>query len=282
MSEPVKSTARDAGKVPASRAVGEFVKDTARDAGRVTDGRRRRWNAHREQRRQQFVQAALRVLAASGPDLPMDAVAAEAGVTKPVLYRYFSDKAALVDALGEAGSAFLLDRLLPAIQADGPPLARVQDAVAAYFSVIDEYPNLYWLLARWPATEGRGAEVFRRDRELIASTLTAVIGDYLRVFGLDSGAAEPWAYGITGLVQSTGEWWLQRRSMSRVHVVEYVTHLIWAALSGVLRDAGVVIDPGKPLPAVRPGLGLRATGPGAGDPAARQRGTQRRADDRHR
>jgi len=250
-------------------------------AGDVPDRRRYRWNAHREQRRQQFIQAALRVLAASGPDLPMDAVAAEAGVTKPVLYRYFSDKAALVDALGEAGSVFLLDRLLPAIQADGPPLARVRDAVGAYFAVIDEYPNLYWLLARWPATEGRGAEVILRDKELIASTLTAVIGDYLRVFGLDSGAAEPWAYGITGLVQSTGEWWLQRRSMSRAHVVEYVTRLIWTALSGVLRDEGIVIDPDQPLPAVRPGLSLRATGAGASYPAAGQPGTQRRAHGQH-
>jgi AcrR family transcriptional regulator len=253
VSESVKSRECDAGPAP--------------EAGSAADGRRNRWNAHREQRRQQFVQAALRVLAASGPDLPMEAVAAEAGVTKPVLYRYFSDKAALVDALGEAGSAFLLDRLLPAIQAGGPPLARVQDAVGAYFSVIDEYPNLYWLLARWPAAEGGGAGTMVRDKELIASTLTAVIGDYMRVFGLDSGAAEPWAYGITGLVQSTGEWWLQRRSMSRVHVVEYVARLIWAALSGVLRDAGILIDPDKPIPAVRPALSLRATGPGAGGPA---------------
>jgi hypothetical protein len=54
-------------------------------------------------------------------------------------------------------------------------------------------------------------------------------------------------------VQTTGEWWLQRRSMSRVHVVEYVTQLIWAALSGVLRDAaGIVIDPDTPPPAARP------------------------------
>jgi AcrR family transcriptional regulator len=235
----------------------------AHEPAGASDGRSRRWSTHREQRRQQFIEAALRVLADQGPDLPMDAVAAEAGVTKPVLYRYFSDKAALVAALGETGSAFLLDRLLPAIQADGPPLARVRDAVSAYFAVIDEFPNLYWLLARWPAAEGGGTGVgtgvVLRDRELIATTLTAVIGDYLRTFGLDSGAAEPWAYGLTGLVQTTGEWWLQRRSMSRVHVVEYVTRLIWAALSGVLRDAaGVVIDPDTPLPADRPPLTLRA------------------------
>jgi AcrR family transcriptional regulator len=222
------------------------------------DARRDRWSAHRAERREQFVAAALRVLDAQGPELLMDAVAAEAGVTKPVLYRYFADKAALVQALGEYGSALLLDRLIPAIGADSPALARIRDAVGAYFAVIDEHPNLYWLLARQANIEGPpGASPVRRDKEFIATTLTAVIGDYMRAYGLDSGAAEPWAYGVTGLVQSTGEWWLERRSMSRSHVIEYVTRLIWAALAGVLRDAGITADPDQPLPAARPTLTVR-------------------------
>ena len=197
--------------------------------------------------------AALRVLAAQGPELPMDAVAAEAGVTKPVLYRYFADKAALVEALGEFSSAMLLDRLLPAIGSDGPALARIRDAVGAYFAVIDEYPNLYWLLARQTdAYGGPDADPVHRNKEFIATSLSAVIGDYLRAYGLDSGAAEPWGYGLTGLVQSTGEWWMNRRSMSRAHVVEYLTTLIWAAMAGVLGEAGIVIKPDQPLPKGRP------------------------------
>jgi AcrR family transcriptional regulator len=217
------------------------------------DARRDRWSAHRAQRREEFVAAALRVLAAQGPELPMDAVAAEAGVTKPVLYRYFADKAALVEALGEFSSAMLLDRLLPAIGSDGPALARIRDAVGAYFAVIDEYPNLYWLLARQTdAYCGPDADPVHRNKQFIATSLSAVIGDYLRAYGLDSGAAEPWGYGLTGLVQSTGEWWMSRRSMSRAHVVEYLTTLIWAAMAGVLGEAGIVIKPDQPLPKARP------------------------------
>ncbi|MBO0787308.1 MAG: TetR/AcrR family transcriptional regulator [Actinobacteria bacterium] len=221
----------------------------------VPDARRDRWTEHRAARRRQFVDAALRVLRAQGTELPMEAVAAEAGVTKPVLYRYFSDKAALIQALGERGSEILLERLMPAINSGGPVRARIRDAVGAYFAVIDEHPGLYWLLARRAPAEA-GDDPVQRDKEFIAIALTAVIGDYARVFGLDSGAAEPWAYGLTGLVQSTGEWWLQRRSMSRSHVVEYVTQLIWSALSGVLRDAGITLGPDEPLPEPRPGLTL--------------------------
>jgi AcrR family transcriptional regulator len=217
------------------------------------DARRDRWSAHRAHRRQEFVAAALRVLEVQGPELPMDAVAAEAGVTKPVLYRYFADKAALVEALGEFSSSLLLDRLLPAIGSDSPALARVRDAVGAYFSVIDEYPNLYWLLARQAGADcGPEGDPVHRNREFIATSLSAVIGDYLRAYGLDSGAAEPWGYGLTGLVQSTGEWWMSRHSMSRANVVEYLTQLIWAAITGVLGEAGIVIEPDQPLPKTRP------------------------------
>jgi AcrR family transcriptional regulator len=197
------------------------------------------------------VDAALRVLDARGPDLPMEAVAAEARVSKPVLYRYFSDKAELVAALAERGSQFLLERLLPAINSNGPVLERVADAVGAYFAVIDEHPSLYWLIARRDFEQaGEGQPPVHPGKEAVATALTAVIGDYLRLFGLDSGAAEPWAYGVTGLVQSTGEWWLQRRSMSRSHVVAYVTQLIWAALTGILGEAGITIEADQPLPAV--------------------------------
>ena len=219
------------------------------------DARRDRWSDHRARRRREFVDAALRVLEVQGPDLPMDAVAAEAGVTKPVLYRYFQDKAALVDALAERGSEILLNRLLPAIRAGCPALSRVRDAVGAYFAVIDEHPNLYWLLAReGKANSGSGPDSIQQNKESIATALTAVLGDHLRAYGLDSGGAEPWAYGMTGLVQSTGEWWLQRRSMSRATVVEYVTQIIWAAIAGMLRQAGIVVDPDEPFPETRPTL----------------------------
>jgi AcrR family transcriptional regulator len=192
----------------------------------------------------------------------MEAVAAEAGVTKPVLYRYFQDKSALVDALAERGSQILLDRLLPAIRAGCPAMSRVRDAVGAYFAVIDEHPNLYWLLAREARTDPSGPDSIQQNKEFIATALTAVLGDYLRAYELDSGGAEPWAYGMTGLVQSTGEWWLQRRSMSRATVVEYVTQVLWAAIAGMLREAGIVVDPGQPFPETRPPLHA-VPGPGA-------------------
>jgi AcrR family transcriptional regulator len=208
-----------------------------------TVSRRDRWRSHREARREEFIQAALRALARHGPDFGMEHVAAEAGVTKPVLYRHFTDKADLFDALGQRGTELLFDRLIPALNNEEAPVPRIRRSLDAYFSTIEENPNLYRLLIRRPF----GRDVVAEDKELIGRTLSTLLGDYLRAFDMDSGAAEPWGHGIVGLVQNVSDWWLERRTMSRDAVVEYLTQLIWAAIDGIMRQHGRILDPNQPL-----------------------------------
>ena len=40
------------------------------------------------------------------------------------------------------------------------------------------------------------------------------------------------------MVQSAGDWWLQRRTMSRDALTDYLTTLIWGGMAGVLGSAG--------------------------------------------
>ncbi|TNC23196.1 TetR/AcrR family transcriptional regulator [Amycolatopsis alkalitolerans] len=230
--------------------VAEHVKRGKANEAATGDARRDRWRKHRVARRAEFVEAALRALDEHGPDLAMENVAVAAGVTKPVLYRHFEDKADLYVALGQRGTELLFSRLVPAINSQLAPVPRIRKALDAFFGVIEEHPNLYRLLARGAFTERpANSDVVAEDKELIATALTALLGDYMRMFGMDSGAAEPWAYGIVGMVQNTGEWWLDRRSMSRDAVVEYLTQIIWAAIDGLARQNGITIDPDKPLEA---------------------------------
>jgi AcrR family transcriptional regulator len=214
----------------------------------VKDARRERWREHRAARRTEFVDAALRVLDQHGPDLAMEDVANAAGVTKPVLYRHFTDKADLFVALGQRGTEILFERLIPAINNEEAPVPRIRKSLDAFFSVIEDYPNLYRLLARRSFGDRPvDSDPVREDKEMIATALTSLLGDYMRRLNLDSGAAEPWAYSIVGMVQTTGEWWLERRSMTRDAVVEYLTTIIWAAIDGHLRQNGLQISPDKPF-----------------------------------
>ncbi|MGH3949025.1 MAG: TetR/AcrR family transcriptional regulator [Pseudonocardiaceae bacterium] len=213
------------------------------------DARRDRWKKHRIERRAEFIEAALRALDKHGLDFGMEHVAAEAGVTKPVLYRHFTDKADLYDALGRHGTKILFNRLMPALNNELAPLPRIRSVIDSFFTTIEEYPNLYRLLVHPAPTSDHATDstIVNEDKEFIATAVTALLGDYMRTFGLDSGAAEPWAYGVVGLVQNTGEWWLDRRSMGKDSIVEYTTQIIWAAIDGIARQGGLVIDPNKPL-----------------------------------
>src|ERR1700712_1647449 len=73
----------------------------------------------------------------------MDQIAAEAGTSKPVVYRYFSDKADLYLAVGQRVAQEAVDRITAAV--DGQPDGRsmVAAGVDAYLRAIEEEPELY-------------------------------------------------------------------------------------------------------------------------------------------
>ena len=71
---------------------------TASAAAHPTDGRSVHWAAHRSSRREELVVAAAGAIPLHGPDVHLGEIATAAGVSKPVLYRYFSDKDDLLAA----------------------------------------------------------------------------------------------------------------------------------------------------------------------------------------
>ncbi|MEU4807107.1 TetR/AcrR family transcriptional regulator [Actinosynnema sp. NPDC023587] len=222
----------------------------ARTAQGGTDARRERWKGHREARRAEFVEATIRAVAAHGPEVGMDEIAAAAGVSKPVLYRHFTDKSDLYLAVGQRGTELLMDRMVPALTRDGPIRARIRGIVDAYLAAVEENPNLYrFVVRRTSADRPVEQDAVREDEQLVTVALARLLGDGLRGFGLDAGGAEPWAHALVGLVQNAGDWWLDHRSMTRANLSDYLTTIIWHAVDGLLRSAGVELDPDAPLSA---------------------------------
>lgn len=66
------------------------------------DGRSRRWEQHRAQRRAELTHAARRAIHHGGSDLSMDEIAGAIGTSKSIVYRYFTDRTGLQTAIGEA------------------------------------------------------------------------------------------------------------------------------------------------------------------------------------
>lgn len=201
----------------------------------VNDGRRQRWADHREQRRTQLTVAAIEAIRELGPDAGMDAIAAHAGVSKPVLYRYFADKSQLWLAVGQAAAGLVLAAIQPAMADVREERAAITAAVDAYLAHIEADPNLYEFVVHQPGI-ARSRDVVSEVVDTVASGLARILGDRLRARGLDSGPALPWAYGVVGYVQTVGDWWLrQQQPISRPALAEYLTTLLWGGVSGLSR-----------------------------------------------
>ena len=205
----------------------------------TTDGRRGRWAGHREQRRAELTDAAIEAIRRLGPDVGMDAIAAHAGVSKPVLYRYFADKSQLWLAVGQRASAMVLDAIVPAVAAVREDRAAIGAAVDAYLGHIAADTNLYRFVVHQPEIS-RHRDVVTDVVDTVASGLARILGDRLRARGLDSGAALPWSYGVVGYVQAVGDWWLrQQQPISREALGDYLTTFLWSGVAGIRHAADV-------------------------------------------
>lgn len=184
----------------------------------------------------------------------MEAMAVEAGVTKPILYRHFGDRDGLVDALAERFFGEFGERLGGTLGEDRDPRALLRDGIDSYVSFIEADPATYRFLMQQGGH--RSGETITTLAHQIGRRIAAVLGDQLSAAGLDTGAAEPWAYGIVGMVHLAGDWWVDRQTMSRERLVGYLTTILWTGLAAGPSDgSGAVPRPASSprRPQERPG-----------------------------
>ena len=204
--------------------------------------RKERWADHREQRRLELIAAAIEAVMRFGPGVDMEQVARVAGVSKPVLYRYFADKSQLWLAVGEHLAGQVLAVVTPAVAQVREERALIAATIDAYLGALEAQAELYGYLMR--ADVPGVHHLINGAAQTVASGLSRVIGDRLRALGLDAGPAEPWAVGIVGLVQAVGDWWIRhRRPMGREALTDYLTTLLWHGIDGVRAAADL------PMPA---------------------------------
>ncbi|MEE6294599.1 TetR/AcrR family transcriptional regulator [Georgenia wangjunii] len=230
------------------------------------DGRATRWDSHRTSRRAELVRAARRAVHHRGPDLSMDELAAEIGTSKSILYRYFTDKAGLQAAVGEA----VLDGLREALEEAGrsarSPRVRLGAMVSVYLEMVGSSFHVYDFITRPEAESEAGAlRGFVADIDaLVAESLLPVLR--LRANGGESAAdrdaesralALLWASGMVGLVRGTAERWFAHRdrpagpagpevghpvdrtigAMDRDVLAAHITEWLWDGAAGVARRA---------------------------------------------
>ncbi|HEY7875698.1 MAG TPA: TetR/AcrR family transcriptional regulator [Actinomycetota bacterium] len=191
-------------------------------------------DARRAARRLELLDAADRVVRRDGPAASMDRIAAEAGIAKPILYRYFGDKGGLYQALAERYVSTMVEELRQSWARRDEPRALIAATIDSYLGFIEREQEAYRFLMHRAVPERAEAQAtvgeFIRQ---VANEVALVLGEELRRFGLDSGAAEPWAHGIVGMVHLAGDRWLEHRTMPRAALVDYLVTLLWNGFAGL-------------------------------------------------
>ena len=188
----------------------------------------------RPSKRDELLDAADRVVQREGSAASMNLIAAEAGITKPILYRHFGDKVGLYRALADRHIDELLERLRTALATRGGLQARTRATVEAYLASVQEQPQVYRFLVERAAVEepdvrGQVQGFVRRFGEELASG----IASEPQLQGLDRTRALVWAHAIAGMVQATGDWWLDNPEVPRDVVVDQLTAMLWEGFAGI-------------------------------------------------
>lgn len=201
---------------------GEIVDDVAPARPKLAAG----------ERRALIEQAAARLFAERGYEMTTVAdISASAGVSKPMLYRYFESKQELHMRLLERRRDELAAAPLGTfLEAEGPLSQRLEAMIDAWFVHVEEHPDTSRLLFQDVTGD---AEIRDLQRELRRRQRAADVA-LLREFGppLPEAELEPLGEIIRSSLTGLALWWLDSPGVSRAVVVSAMLRM----LRGMLAD----------------------------------------------
>lgn len=177
-------------------------------------------------RRLELLEAAIEVIRREGPTASMDEIAAQAGITKPIVYRYFGDRAGIYQAVAEQYCADLTSRFQSAVATSRDLHANVVRAIDAYLAFVQDDPQVHQFLLH-PQHATRPAVTFGYH---VGEDLADVLRQRLEAAARDTAPAGPWGHAVAGMVQAASTWWLVNPEVPRATLVDHLSTLLWDGL----------------------------------------------------
>jgi AcrR family transcriptional regulator len=222
--------------------------------GVKVDARSERWREHRKKVRGEIVEAAFRAIDRLGPDLSVREIAEEAGTAKPKIYRHFTDKSDLFQAIGERLRDMLWAAVFPSIDFSTNSVREIiHRSAEEYVNLVDEHPTVlrFFIQGRFPEQSESTLRTLNEGRE-ITLAMAERFSNELREMDLDPAALELAAFAAFGSAASATDWWLgsdldSPRRMARDKFVEQLTTILMGIIGGTAEQLGIKMDPDQPV-----------------------------------
>lgn len=213
-----------------------------------------RWDRHNESRRQRIIAAAIAVIedGEPGSEVQVQQIAANAGISRTVVYRHFQDRADLDRAVQQSILDGLWAELLPAVSLDGTGPQIVRRIVGTYVRWAVAHPALH--LAADHDPEGSEGGPLRAGMERLATEVAQLLSLAIAALGgapgeEETAAIDPLVFGLVGAVFGAVRRWLTRAEaqLSAARLEELVAQSVWFVIDGHARTFGIEIDPDTPI-----------------------------------
>ncbi len=134
----------------------------------------------RDFRRDQIIDVARRLFGERGTiEVPMDEIAAEAGVARSTLYVYFANRDELLRACLQRMHTLLLDSVVASWERDNSPVERLRTLVLGMLERIDDNPAFFRLTLATQGVPSPAATTVGAELDLIGLDIAGLIRDVI-------------------------------------------------------------------------------------------------------
>lgn len=185
-------------------------------------------------RSEQLLDVAERLFATTGfGATSIEAIAAEAGVTRPVVYSHFGSKDGIYLACLRRARGQLEAMMFDAIASSEAVRTQIERGADAYFRFVESDP------ARWRVLFGGDAAVSGAVAEEAMQLHLATELRFAELLaaaapGNDPARLRAFAHAIGGAAHQLAQWWLRTPRISRKRIVRWYCEVTWAGVRSLL------------------------------------------------
>jgi AcrR family transcriptional regulator len=183
-----------------------------------------------KERRQQLLDIGRHLFAERGFEgTSIEEIAAQAGVSKPVVYEHFGGKEGLYAVVVDREVERLLSTVTTLLVEADHSRAKFEAAAVALLQYINENTDGFRILVR---DSNPGAGTFGTLLSDIAAQVEYIMADFLKSRDRDPKLAPMYSQMLVGMVAFTGQWWLDARK-PKLKLEQVAANLIDLAWNGL-------------------------------------------------
>ena len=180
--------------------------------------------------REHVLDAAERAIRREGPGVSIEAIAHEAGVTKPIVYARVGKRTNLADALAHRLADRLLEAAILAMAMHRTGRTQLVALIRSNLETLAEHRDLFLFVSSGSSEEMPQRTLYLAEQS--AKPLAQQLAAWRKAQGLDASVAVPWSYGIVGLLHLASLWWITESDEPADRLAEELAELLWSGFGG--------------------------------------------------